>query len=107
MFISRWPYLNRSPGELVKPDLRSFVYTTWPVDGASGTSIEPVTLKPCEFDFAITTGLTLIGGLPGCAGISTSFSVKGAACAMSVTDADGTNTVAAKRPTRIREIAVT
>jgi len=27
--------------------------------------IEPVTLKPCELDFEITAGLTLIGALPG------------------------------------------
>ena len=108
-FISRWPYLNSKPGEPERPEgsCKSLVYTTWPVAGASGTSMDPVTLKPCEFDLAMVTGRTLMGGLPGCAVISTSFSENGAACATSVTDADGTNTAAAKRPTRTSAIAVT
>src|SRR5438128_4724892 len=105
---------NRVPRKLMMPlefrffglpqALRSSIA---PIDGARGTLMEPVTLKPCELDFETDTVLTLIGGLPGCAWISTSFCEKGCAWATSVTDADGTNTAAAKRPTRIRVIAVT
>src|SRR3981081_2384116 len=67
-----------------------FVYTTAPVAGASGTWISPVVLKPCGFDFDMTTDRTLIVPLPGWAGISTSFCAKGAACAVSVMEAEGT-----------------
>src|SRR5579864_7423901 len=81
-----------------------FVYVTWPVAGASGTEISPVVLKPCELEREIETTRTRIGALPGWAWISTSFSLKGAALATSVTDADGMNTAAAKSA-RIRIVA--
>src|SRR5579864_2229954 len=109
--MRRWPYGMMIPGE---PQLmpgqcgcgRLLVYVTSPVAGASGTLIDPVTLKPCEFDFVSVTERTWIGALPGEAWISMSFSVNGCACATSVTEADGTNTATANTPTASSVAAV-
>ena len=78
---------------------KEFAYTTCPVAGASGTCFTPVVLKPWESVREMTLVRTRIGAFPGSAWISTSRSENGAALAISVTDALGTNTAAADSPT--------
>src|SRR2546427_4170862 len=103
-FCRRWPTRITSPGD---PQFgpgqlggeNAFEYVTVPVAGASCTCLTPVVLKPCESDCEMTLARTRIGALPGCAWISTSRSEKGCACAMSVTDAEGTRMAAAPSPT--------
>src|SRR2546423_3607861 len=99
--LRRWPRGKTRPGEL-QSGLgqcgceRPFVYTTCAMAGARGTFFTPVVLKPCESVRETWLTRTWIGALPGSAWISMSRCEKGAACAMRVTDALGTNTAMAE-----------